>query len=138
MSSSPASPSPGGAIPERLQRVLQGRETLLVSSRDAGGRGRVRMWFALSPSGRLYLLTPSFSLKARRWADDPWVRVEAGGEGMEGEVCAIGPEEIGEDEALLLERFAMAGAVTREALRWMLESGSHRLLRVVPAPGGST
>ena len=108
---------------------------MVVSSRDASGEGRARMWFALSPHGTLYLLTPSFSLKARRWESDPWVRVRAGRSMVEGMVEQLTLDDVGDDEALLLERFGLAGAATAEALAWMLDSGSHRLYRVRPGGG---
>ncbi len=126
-------PTAGSPTPSFLGS-LRARQTVVVSSRDPGGEGKVRMWFALADSGRIYLLTPSFSLKARRWAKDPWVRLRAGGEIFEGRVEPVGPADFGPDQPLLLERFAMAGAVTGEALQWMLESGSHQLFQVVGAP----
>lgn len=114
-----------------LERLASGEE-VLVSSRGRGHTGSVRMWFAISPRGYVYLLTPAFSLKAQRWREDPWVRLMIPGEGMSvvGHVRSIGMEEVGGDLPLILSRFALAGAVTAEALTWMLESGSHLLLRV--------
>ncbi len=108
---------------------------MVVSSRDNSGEGKARMWFALTSAGTLYLLTPSFSLKARRWESDPWVRVRAGGETVEGTVEQVTLDEAAGDEPLLLARFGLAGASTVEALSWMLDSGSHRLFRVRPYPG---
>ncbi len=118
-----------------MQAALRERDTVVVSSRDSSGEGKARMWFALTPDGTLYLLTPSFSLKARRWESDPWVRVRAGRETVEGTVEQVTLEEVAGDEPLLLARFGLAGASTVEALAWMLDSGSHRLFRVRPAPG---
>lgn len=108
---------------------------MVVSSRDSSGEGSTRVWFALTPQGTLYLLTPSFSLKARRWESDPWVRVRAGREAAEGTVEPVTMDDVRGDEPLLLERFALAGAATAEALAWMLDSGSHRLYRVRPGAG---
>ena len=108
---------------------------MVVSSRDSSGEGRARMWFALTAQGTLYLLTPSFSLKARRWESDPWVRLRAGRETVEGTVEQLSLDDVRDDEPLLLERFGLAGAATREALAWMLDSGSHRLYRVRPGSG---
>ena len=84
-------------------------------------------------------MTPSFSLKAQRWQDDPWVRLTVPGDGSSavGLVKPISISELADDLAEVLARFAMAGAVTAEALGWMLESGSHQLLRVEAGPGGS-
>ncbi len=118
-----------------LRAALRVQDTVVVSSRDSSGEGKTRMWFALTLEGTLYLLTPSFSLKARRWESDPWVRVRAGREVIEGTVELVTLEEAAGDEPLLLERFTLAGASTREALAWMLESGSHRLFRVRPGAG---
>jgi hypothetical protein len=137
------SPEPGPdsvllPLPAAFLHRLEGEEELLVSSRDPHGQGRVRMWFALSPAGHLYLLTPAISLKARRWQDDPWVQltIPEGGGGQEGRLEPVGPEDAMKYAAIFTERFQMAGAVTPEALRWMLESGSHLLMRVglPPAP----
>ncbi|MGH7697589.1 MAG: hypothetical protein ACRENV_02800 [Candidatus Dormibacteria bacterium] len=121
--------------PEFLER-LTGQRELLVSSRDGGGEGTVRMWFALVDPGHVLLLTPSFSLKAQRWADDPWVRLRLPGLGaaVEGEVEPVGWELASQHLELLLDRFALAGAVTAESLRWMLTGGDRLLLRVGLAP----
>lgn len=122
----------GSPLPQEFLNQLSNQEEVLVSSRDARGTGRVAMWFAISPRGYVYLLTPSFSLKAQRWQEDPWVRltVPGGGPSQEGVVRRVGLAELEGDLALILSRFAMAGAVTAESLAWMLESGSHMLLRV--------
>jgi hypothetical protein len=129
---SPEADSPSAALPRDFLDRLAVQEEVLVSSRGADKTGRVVMWFAISPRGYVYLLTPSFSLKAQRWQQDPWVRltVPGGGPSQEGVVRAIGLAELGGDLPLILDRFAMSGAVTAEALAWMLESGSHLLLRV--------
>ena len=105
---------------------------MLVASRGGGGSGRVRMWFAAPESGFVYLLTPIFSLKAQRWLEDPWVQltVPNANASLEGVVKRVNVADLGSDLPLVLERFAMAGAATAEALTWMLESGSHLLLRV--------
>lgn len=90
------------------------------------------MWFAVIPPGYIYLLTPTYTLKAERWRDDPWVRLRVPGTGAahEGVVTPVGWEEAGRNIDLLTARFSMAGAVTGEALRWMLQDGSRQLLRV--------
>jgi len=93
------------------------------------------MWFALAPSGHVYLLTPAVSRKAQRWQDDPWVRLKVvagdhAGISQEGVVEVVDSQAAWADRDLLVERFRLAGAATPEALAWMLDSGSHRLLRV--------
>jgi hypothetical protein len=89
------------------------------------------MWFAATGAGYVYLLTPAFSLKARRWLEDPWVRLTVPDTrlSVEGVIKLVQVSDLGSDLPLVLERFAMAGAITEEALTWMLESGSHLLLR---------
>lgn len=103
-----------------------------MSSRGPAGSGTVRMWFAVSPNGHLYLLTPSYSIKAQRWMEDPWIKltVPNGGPSVEGTVTRLRAENSEVHSDLLVSRFGMAGATTREALRWMVESGSHLLLLV--------
>lgn len=114
--------------------ALKGVDSVRVTTREPGKEGTVRMWFAVGRRGSIYLLTPSRTLKAERWADDPWVRVAVpGGPEIEGEVLPVAGDQVGEDMEVLVERFGLAGAVTPEALGWMLESGTHRLYRVVPA-----
>jgi hypothetical protein len=90
------------------------------------------MWFALVPPGYVYLLTQPFSLKAQRWLEDPWVRLQVRGDRsqQEGLVTEVGWEEASRHAELLVERFAMAGAATSEALQWMLQDGSRRLVKV--------
>lgn len=113
---------------------LKGVDLVRVTTREPGKEGTVRMWFAVGRRGSIYLLTPSRTLKAERWADDPWVRLAIpGGPEIEGEVRPVAGEQVGDDIGILVERFGLAGAVTPEALDWMLESGTHRLYRVVPA-----
>ncbi|MGA8207884.1 MAG: hypothetical protein WB801_04960 [Candidatus Dormiibacterota bacterium] len=119
-------------LPPAFLEQLTDQEELLVSSRDPGGRGTVRMWFAVIPPGYVYLLTPTISLKAERWRQDPWVRLRIPGTtaAQEGVVLEVGWEEAEHHLELLASRFAMAGAATGEALQWMLEEGSRRLLKV--------
>jgi hypothetical protein len=119
-------------LPQELLDLFASQEELLVSSRDDAGRGTVRMWFAVVPPGYVYLLTPTISLKAERWRLDPWVRLQIPGAAaaQEGVVVEVGWEEAKHHLELLTSRFAMAGAATAEALRWMLEDGSRRLLKV--------
>lgn len=90
------------------------------------------MWFAQAPAGHVLLLTPAFSVKADRWQRDPWVRlvVPGGGERVEAEVRRLGWAEAEPLAELLMDRFGMAGAATREGLRHLLETGERHLLLV--------
>ncbi|HUY55788.1 MAG TPA: hypothetical protein VMV23_11605 [Candidatus Nanopelagicaceae bacterium] len=130
-----------GPLPEAFLRQLDDQREILVTSRDPGGEGSVRMWFAAAPSGHVYLLTPAVSRKAQRWLDDPWVRLRVVGAGrggvhQEGVVELVASAGAWADRDLLVDRFRLAGAATPEALDWMLDSGSHLLLRVgLPRPG---
>lgn len=119
-------------LPQGFLQLLEAEEELLVSSRDQFGQGTVLMWFAVVPPGYVYLLTPTYTRKAERWRDDPWVRLQVPGSEVfqEGVVDLIGWEEAQADIDVLTSRFSMAGAATGEALRWMLQEGSRQLLRV--------
>jgi hypothetical protein len=129
-------PSP---LPPPLLDALRGEEEVLVSSRDpeSGRRGTVPMWFAVDEPGVVYLFTLAFSRKAERWRLDPWVRLTAPGSGVsaEGVVHVVGAGELDAVAPLVVERWDMAGASTPEALRRLVEEGSHLLLRVEAAPG---
>ncbi|HUY24308.1 MAG TPA: hypothetical protein VMV09_03250 [Candidatus Saccharimonadales bacterium] len=127
-------------LPRAFLDQLANEEELLVSSRDHSGRGTVRMWFAVVPPGYVYLLTPTITLKAERWRHDPWVRFQIPGSEADQEGLAIEAtwEEAEPHLDLLTGRFAMAGAATGEALRWMIEDGSRRLLKVGRGPGATS
>lgn len=103
-----------------------------MSSRDGAGRGTVRMWFAVIPPGYVYLLTLTYTKKAERWREDPWVRLRIPGTkaSQEGVVTAVDWEEAQPHAPELTTSFAMSGAATAEALRWMLQDGSRQLLKV--------
>ncbi len=118
-----------------MRAAVRQQDTLVASSPDNSGEGKTRMWLALTLEGALYQLTPSFSVKARRWESDPWVRVRAGREVMEGMVELVTLEEAAGEEPLLLEWFSLACASIGEALACMLESRSQRLFRVRPGTG---
>lgn len=128
--------SPDGPLPQTFLDLLEGLDELLVSSREPTGQGTVRMWFAVIPPGYVYLLTPTHTVKAARWRDDPWVRLRIPGrrESQEGVVSQIGWDEAQPNVDRLTERFSMAGAATGEALQWMLQDGSRQLLRVGITP----
>jgi hypothetical protein len=119
-------------LPASLLDSLEGQDEVLVTSRSGSRTGTVPMGFALAPPGVVYLLTFAFSLKARRWEVDPWVRLTepAHGVSAEGTVHPVGVDELEAVTPWILDRFVVAGAATPEALRRLLESGTHHLLRV--------
>jgi hypothetical protein len=123
-------------LPPDFRRALDGAETLLVSSRDAGRERSVHAWFVVTPDGDLYLFNYAHALRVARWRNDPWVRltIPAGGPSVEGEVQFIDPAAV--DEAvqnLVVDRWGMWGATTPEGLRRMLRDRSHVLVRVAVA-----
>ena len=123
----------GPPLPPRFREALAGREEILVSSREAGREVTVPMTFALGATGHVYLMTSAFSRKARRWARDPWVRltVARGAAGVEGAAVSITADDLAADDVEhVLERFRSAGAATPEALRELVASGTHLLVRV--------
>jgi hypothetical protein len=123
-------------LPSAFLQELVGQEEILVSSRDQAGQGTVRMWFAVIPPGFIYLLTPTYTRKAERWRDDPWVRFRVPGTTLSQEavVAKVSWEEAQTSAELLTASFSMAGAATPEALRWMLQDGSRQLLRAGVQP----
>jgi len=130
-----SSPTP---LPAALLEALRDEEEVLVTSRDLqrGRRGTVPMWFAVGPPGVVYLFTLAFSRKAERWRRDPWVRLTAPTTGVaaEGVVHPVGGDELDAVAPLAVERWDMAGATTPEALRSLVDEGSHLLLRVEGTP----
>ena len=120
-------------LPPSFREELAGREEVLVTSREAGREVTVPMTFALGATGHVYLMTSAFSRKARRWARDPWVRltVARGAAGVEGAAVSITADDLAADDVEhVLERFRSAGAATPEALRELVASGTHLLVRV--------
>jgi hypothetical protein len=120
-------------LPAAFLAALSDRDELLVSSRAGARTGTVRMGFAVAPPGVVYLLTSAFSRKALRWEQDPWVRLEVPGTelSVEAAVHRVAPDELDMvAQGAILERFGDAGAATPEALRQLLEAGTHTLLRV--------
>jgi len=120
-------------LPAPLLAALAAGEEVLVTSRAGAGMGTVRMSFAIAPPGVVYLLTNAFSRKALRWARDPWVRLTAPGSRLAAE--AVVQRVTADDldpaaKAAVLARFPDAGAATPEALRELLETGTHLLFRV--------
>ena len=120
-------------LPPGFRKALDGTDELLVSSREDGREGTVRVWFIVTGDGDLYLFNYAFALRVRRWRKDPWVRltVPGRGESVEGRVQFIEPGEL--DAAvgdLIVDRWGMWGATTPEGLRRMLRDRSHVLARV--------
>ena len=120
-------------LPAEFLEALDGRDEVLISSREGPSRGTVPMWFVVAPPGVVYLFTFAFSTKARRWRADPWVRLRAPGASAsaEGVVHFVPSEEIDADLAeRVVERWSMQGAPTVEGLRRTIREGVHALLRV--------
>ena len=123
-------------LPPDFRRALDGAETLLVSSREAGRERAVHTWFVVTPDGDLYLFNYAHALRVARWRTDPWVRltVPGGGPSVEGQVEFIDPAAVDEVvQNLVVDRWGMWGATTPEGLRRMLRDRSHMLVRVTVA-----
>jgi hypothetical protein len=102
----------------------------------------VPTWFVIAPPGVVYLFGFAFSVKARRWRRDPWVRLTVPGHpgiSAEGVAHFVEADEIDEVAPLIVERWAMQGAPTLEGLRRTLRDRVHVLVRVegVPASGSA-
>jgi hypothetical protein len=84
----------------------------------------------------VYLFTFGFSMKARRWRKDPWVRlaIPGGGSSTEGVAHFVKPHEIEEIAPSVVERWDMQGAPTVEGLRRTLRDDVHALIRVEGVP----
>jgi hypothetical protein len=123
-------------LPPDFLRALAEHEEVLITSREGATRGTVPAWHLIGPSGVVYLFSFGFSVRARRWRSDPWVRltVPDGGPSFEGVVSFVqaGPEldRIAEQ---VVERWAMQGATTVEGLKRTLRDGVHVLVRVEAA-----
>jgi hypothetical protein len=113
-------------------RALEGREELLVSSREGSTEHTVPVWFVVAPPGVVYLFNYSFALRVRRWRSDPWVRLRIPGTSIstEGTVRFIEPSDLGEAADLVVDRWGMWGATTVEGLNRMVRDGTHVLIRV--------
>ena len=93
------------------------------------------VWFLVAPPGVVYLFTFAFSVKARRWRKDPWVRLSVDGHSTEGVAHFVSADEIPtsiQDD--IVDRWAMQGATTVEGLRRTLRDGVHALIRVEGSP----
>jgi hypothetical protein len=120
-------------LPPDFRHALDGADTLLVGSREAGRVRAVHTWFVVTPDGELYLFNYAHALRVARWRSDPWVRltIPGGGPSLEGRVQFVDSGEV--DEAvqdLIVDRWGMWGATTPEGLRRMLRDRSHVLVRV--------
>jgi hypothetical protein len=120
-------------LPPEFRHALDGAETVLVSSREAGRERAVHTWFVLTPDGNLYLFNYAYAIRVARWRNDPWVRltVPGGGPSVEGQVQFIDAAEVDATvQNLVVDRWGMWGATTPEGLRRMLRDHSHVLVRV--------
>jgi hypothetical protein len=120
-------------LPPDFRQALDGADTLLVSSREAGRERAVHAWFVVTPDGELYLFNYAYAIRVARWRNDPWVRltVPGGGPSVEGRVQFIDPDEVDQTvQDLVVDRWGMWGATTPEGLRRMLRDRSHVLVRV--------
>ncbi|HEY4872532.1 MAG TPA: hypothetical protein VIJ03_11630 [Candidatus Dormibacteraeota bacterium] len=120
-------------MPPDFRHALDGADTLLVSSREAGRERAVQTWFIVTPDGDLYLFNYAYAVRVARWRNDPWVRltIPGGGPSVEGRVHFVDAAEV--DAAvqdLIVDRWGMWGATTPEGLRRMLRDRSHVLVRV--------
>jgi hypothetical protein len=122
-------------LPPDFLDALAHYDEVRVTSRDRETRGTVPVWFLVAPPGVVYLFTFGFSVKARRWRTDPWVRLSVDGHSVEGIAHFVAPAEIPEEiEPLIVERWAMQGSTTVEGLRRTLRDGVHVLIRVEGSP----
>jgi hypothetical protein len=120
-------------LPPEFRQALDGADTLLVSSREAGRERAVHTWFVVTPDADLYLFNYAHALRVARWRNDPWVRltIPGGGPSVEGRVQFVEPGEVDEGvQDLIVDRWGMWGATTPEGLRRMLRDRSHILARV--------
>jgi hypothetical protein len=119
-------------LPAEFLSALSEHDEVLVTSREGATRGTVPTWFVIAPPGVVYLFTFGFSVKARRWRSDPWVRlaVPGGQASVEAVVHVVGPQEIDDIGTLIVDRWDMQGAPTVDGLRRTLRDGVHVLVRV--------
>ena len=120
-------------LPPDFRHALDGADTLLVSSREAGRERAVHTWFIVTADGDLYLFNYAYAVRVARWRKDPWVRltVPGGGPSVEGQVQFVEANEVDEAvQELIVDRWGMWGATTPEGLRRMLRDRSHVLVRV--------
>ena len=123
-------------LADEFLRALAAHDEVLVTSRDGQIRGTVPVWFVIAPPGVVYLFSFGFSEKARRWRTDPWIRlsVPGGGPSVEGVAHFVREDEVDDVAPLIVERWSMQGATTREGLKRTLRDGVHVLVRVEGSP----
>jgi hypothetical protein len=126
-------------LPADFLKALEGREELLVSSRDERTVGTVPAWFAVGPPGVIYLFTLAHSRKAQRWRRDPWVRLRVPQTDIaaEGAVRVVDSNELDAIAPLIVERWDMAGATTVEAVHQLVHSGAYIVVVVEGAARGN-
>jgi hypothetical protein len=124
--------APVTPLPRAFLDGLQGCDEVLVTSREDGVTGTVPVWFVIGPPGVVYLFSFAFSIKARRWRSDPWVRLRVPGSTLtaEGMVHFVQADEIDGIGAAIVERWNMQGAPTVDGLRRTLRDRVHVLVRV--------
>jgi len=120
-------------LPAAFVEALGQSEEVIVTSREDGRERSVRTWYALAPSGTIYLFNYAFAVRVARWRKDPWIRLTVPGSrvSIEGTVRFIQPDEL--DAAvieLVVDRWGMWGATTPPGRLRMLRVGSHILVRV--------
>jgi hypothetical protein len=121
------------SLPAAFLEELAKHEEVLVTSRDGNEYGTVPVWFLIEPPGVVYVFTFAFSIKARRWARDPWarLRIASSQHAIEGKAHRVEPEEISDSLAdRIVERWAMQGATTVPGLRRTLRDQVHALFRI--------
>jgi hypothetical protein len=125
-------------LPGDFLEALSASDEVLVTSREGDARGSVPTWFVIAPPGVVYLFGFAFSVKARRWRSDPWVRLSVPGHRdreVQGVASFVSSEDLTDDVArLVVERWNMQGAPTVEGLRRTLRDQVHVLVRVQAAP----
>jgi len=124
---------PPTPLPAPFLKALEGRDELLVASREGSRTRTVHVWFVVGAPGVVYLFADAYSRRVQRWRSDPWVRLTIPGtaSSYEGTVEFTTPAELEPPVAdLVVDRWGMWGAATPQGLARMLRDGSHVLLRV--------
>src|SRR5919204_4471651 len=83
-------------LPAEFLAALAGHEEVLVTSREGGTLGTVPVWYIVEPPGVVYVFGMGYSVKARRWRSDPWVRltVPSSRQSVEGVAHFLSADEI--------------------------------------------
>jgi hypothetical protein len=120
-------------LPTGFRKALDGRDELLVGSREGGRERAVRAWFVITADDDIYLFNYAYALRVARWRKDPWVRLTIPGshQSVEGRVRFVNASQLSQAvQDQIVERWGMWGATTPEGLRRMVSDGSHVLVRV--------